>query len=74
MTQMHRRAGSGSPRPRGEDARAAKLTEAEVREIKAAPRSGRFRVTNARLALRYGVSDVSIGRIRKGVTWAHVED
>lgn len=63
-----------SPRryPVGEDAQAAKLTEDEVREIKSAPVSGPLRASNYRLARKYGVSDVTISRIRRGTTWRHV--
>lgn len=52
---------------RGEQAAAAKLTEAQVREIRADPRGAR------RLARVYGVSMVAIHYIKTRRTWTHVE-
>lgn len=56
----------------GELAQAAKLSEREVREIKAAPNTGPRRQSNYTLGRKYGVSDQTISRIRRGVTWRHV--
>lgn len=56
---------------RGEDNPAARLTEAQVREIKWLQARGagdRF------LAQRYGVSAWTIGEIRRGKRWRHVPD
>lgn len=52
---------------RGENAAAAKLTEQQVREIRADPRGAR------RLARVYGVSMVAIHYIKTRRTWRHVE-
>ena len=53
---------------RGEIVGTSKLTEAQVREIKAS--SG---VSQKILAERYGVKPTHIWRIRTGKSWAHVE-
>jgi hypothetical protein len=57
---------------RGENARSAKLTEDNVREIKRTPTEGEDRVSNRELGRRYGVSEHAIIRVRKGITWSHV--
>jgi hypothetical protein len=44
----------------------ARLTEAQVRQIKASDAPGRA------LARRYGVAEQTICNIRKGRRWAHV--
>lgn len=51
---------------RGEDHYARKLTEDQVREIRASDLSG------PELARRYGVKFASIYKIRDGRSWAHV--
>jgi hypothetical protein len=48
----------------------AKLTPADVREIRAAPAS----VMNTELAKRYGVDPSAISRARRGLQWRHLED
>lgn len=51
---------------RGERCAAAKLSEAQVRAIKADPRLQRI------IAKEYGVRENTISRIKSGVRWAHV--
>jgi hypothetical protein len=51
----------------GERAKQAKLTEQDVREIRASP------MTHAWLARHYGVDDSNIYCIRKRKTWKHVD-
>ena len=66
----HGRTLSPEKTPRGELHGHAKLTEALVVEIRAAPSepgSGRA------LAARYGVSAATISLIRSGKTWAHLQ-
>lgn len=58
---------------KGENARSAKLTEAQVRSILLAPSEGSARVSNRALARQYGVSEHAIIRIRKRITWTHIE-
>jgi hypothetical protein len=53
--------------PRGEARVNAKLTEAQVKEIRSA--SG----LNREIAAKYGVSEPLISRIRSGIRWQHVE-
>lgn len=53
-------------RVRGENNGTAKLTEADVREIRRSKQTGAF------LALYYGVSGANITSIRKGRTWRHI--
>jgi hypothetical protein len=55
---------------RGEQHGVAKLTEMAVREIRHAVRNG---ASQRSLAKKYGVDKRSIGRIVRGVTWAHVD-
>lgn len=50
----------------GEKHHASKLTEDDVRAIRASDEAA------VRLAPRYGVSDRMIGKIRSGLAWAHV--
>lgn len=52
----------------GESNPRARLTEADVREIRASPLGRRD------LAERYGVSQATIGMIRTRRNWAHVKD
>lgn len=54
-------------RARGEDAGASRLTEDQVREIRASCASQR------KLGERYGVSQVAISKIKTRKTWAHVK-
>lgn len=54
------------PRPRGEAHGSAKLTEDQAREILARPEH------NALLAREYGVSESTIGRLRRGIIWSHL--
>ena len=51
---------------RGERASWAKLTEAQVREIRASAE------TEPALAQKFGVSRSQIGRVRRGERWGHV--
>lgn len=60
-----RRSGKPNP-PRGERCTAAKLTEAQVREIRANPLSGR------KIGKLYGVSQVLISKIKRRDVWAHL--
>lgn len=48
-----------------------KLTDAAVREIRAAIAAGE---SNAQIAIRHGVTDGAIWFIRKGIAWKHVVD
>lgn len=60
--------------PRGEQQGAAKLSEAQVREIRARYRSGG--ITQTTLAGQYGISQAHLSDIvsgRRGI-WAHVSD
>jgi hypothetical protein len=56
--------------PKGENAFGAKLTDDQVREIRATPRK---RGSGVRLARKYGVSDTLIHRIRRGMGWRHLQ-
>jgi hypothetical protein len=56
--------------PHGERHHASKLTEEQVRAIRARHALG---VTRAVLAIEYGVSNWTIGEILKGRAWKHVE-
>lgn len=53
---------------RGSDRTDAKLTEADVLEIRAA--SG---ISQQKLAEKYGVHQVLISKIKKGERWGHVK-
>lgn len=53
---------------RGEKSAQAKLTEAQVREIRQSTLSCR------EAAQRYGVSKATISRVRRRVWWAHISD
>lgn len=55
-----------APKKFGESNTAAKLTEHDVREIRASPMSGRA------LAKAYGVSPMLISYIRRNIIWRHV--
>lgn len=55
---------------RGEDVTGAKLTEAEVRAIRA--EYARGRITQKSLAGAYGVSQQAISDLTRGVKWKHV--
>lgn len=59
------------PLPAGEKHPAAKLTNADVRDIRAALASGG---SWRRTAKRFGVSKKTIGDIKMGRRWAHVGD
>ena len=52
----------------GESHPVAKLTEADVRAIRAAARDG-----NKELAVRYGVNEQCISKIRNFKSWKHVK-
>lgn len=68
MDGKGRRVG-GKFEPRvGEANFSAKLTEAQVREIRLAVG------THRSIAAQYGVSYRQVGKIRKGQKWAHVTD
>lgn len=54
---------------RGEAIGTSKLTEEQVREIRSTPH---FHGITVRLAEKYGVSNVLIGRILRGLQWGHV--
>lgn len=54
---------------RGEQQHNARLSEADVREIKSFPERRGLR---AELARRYGVSHTTITKIRSGLKWVHV--
>lgn len=54
--------------PRGEQHHKARLTERQVREIRASAKSPQI------LAQRYGVGKTTIRLIRTGQTWRHVGD
>lgn len=55
----------------GEKNPAAKLTEAQVREIKRRRKAGE---TNGALAAEFGVSYHTVSGIARGVIWAHIGD
>lgn len=55
----------------GEKCHTAKLTEKDVLEILTLLRQG---VTNSEIGRQYGVSNVAISCIKRGVTWKHVYD
>ncbi len=55
---------------RGEAVGTAKLSDAQVREIRTTPA---FYGVTVQLSKQYGVSDVLIGRIRRGLQWKHVD-
>lgn len=57
--------------PRGSHNGSAKLTEADIPEIRAALARRELQSVVAR---RYGVSEPTIARIRKGENWRHVGD
>jgi hypothetical protein len=57
----------GQSRKDGEHNNAAKLTETEVREIRAATD-----LSQGQLAAIYGVSQPMISSIRRGASWTHV--
>jgi hypothetical protein len=54
--------------PRGERCGNAKLTDAKVREI----RSITGTMSDMRIGKLYGVSEMTINRIKNGSTWRHV--
>jgi hypothetical protein len=54
--------------PKGERAGAAKLTEVQVREIRAAEGS----LSHAGIAQRYGITATAVWRILRRQTWKHV--
>lgn len=56
-------------RCRGERSHSAKLTEANVLEIRQRMRDGEY---GSRLAAEFGVSHTSIYSVRNGKTWQHV--
>lgn len=60
-----------APRPIGEDQWSAKLTEADVREIRDIYPQGN--ITHQELADKYGVSRLTVGRVLWRQTWKHVE-
>lgn len=55
----------------GEDSGAAKLTDNQVREIRAAYSAGA--ATQVALAARYGVTQGSVSKICRRATWTHIE-
>jgi hypothetical protein len=57
--------------PRGRNAYAAKLTEADVIDIRREVRCGEAKKA---LARRYGVSPKTISNVAKGWTWGHVKE
>ena len=65
-------------RAKGEAVNTAKLTKAQVREIRRlyvpATRAGagQKRTTNIEIGKRYGVSDAMISYILRGKSWRHV--
>ena len=54
--------------PRGEQNRAAKLTEANVRTIRSCP----GHIPTKQIAARFAVSTVLVRKIRRGELWKHV--
>jgi hypothetical protein len=57
-------------RSAGSDMAAAKITEEQVRELRA--RYSRGGETQKTLAHAYGISQISVSRIVRGVSWRHV--
>lgn len=58
------------PRRRGSQMPQAKLTENQVRVIKEKLRDG---VAMAAIARKFEVDPATIGAIKKGITWKHVQ-
>ena len=65
------RLGCGASQPRGEAASNVILTEAHVREIRAAYVP--WKTTQRELARRYGVSQSAISGVLNGYSWNHVK-
>lgn len=57
---------------RGENSPNAKLTEADVREIRRTYKKGDLQYGQSALGKKYGVSHISIACIVKGRTWKHL--
>jgi hypothetical protein len=56
---------------RGEKHGRAKLSEAQVREIRRLYASGEY--TQCRLGIEFGVSNVAIRLILRRINWAHIK-
>jgi hypothetical protein len=64
--RMNWKPGSVRALPRGEHHHASRLTSDAVREIRASPEMG------LTLARKYGVTNVTISRIRRRLIWRHI--
>lgn len=67
MDDMRAKGRAANMGPRGERARSAKLTEEQVKHIRADTRSGPV------IAAEYGIQKSAINKVRRRATWAHVE-
>lgn len=72
IADMDRRGRSNRPIVRGEQNSNARLTEADVRAIRAAYATGRF--SQQKLGNSYGVSQAVISGIVRNKAWTHVSD
>lgn len=70
MREMTERGRGRIPHHRGESNNKAKLTEAQVREIRARYAAGRISIRQ--LAAEYGVTFAPVQHILSGKTWRHV--
>lgn len=64
------RAADGSQVPRGEDSCNAKITEAQVHEIRRLYQNGVM--SQRRLGEKFGLQQMQVSRILKGKRWAHL--
>lgn len=64
--RMKWRKGEVRALPKGGEHHAAKITERDVQYIRSSPEAGPV------LAAKYGVSNVNISRIRRGLIWRHI--
>ncbi|CCH02010.1 hypothetical protein FAES_4010 [Fibrella aestuarina BUZ 2] len=69
ITGYSQKANAARGSAKGEHAGSAKLTEADVREIKTLIEAGQL---NTEIAARFGVTNANISYIRKGKGWTHV--
>lgn len=71
MADMVAKGRAWSPKLRGEANGSAKLTEKQIRQIRATHALGD--VTHQQLAEKYGVSCAHVGKIIRRKKWAHVQ-
>lgn len=68
---LHALAVLGARRARGRDHHRAKLTEENVREIRRLLREGV--IQNVKIAKMFGVTKMTIGHVKAGRVWRHVD-